>query len=235
GREFATAAERERDIKPEPMDLKKNYTKVVLPPPANAPPGADKAGPKGKAAERRKTEAGAAKTAANSESKAAPRGDAEKAMSPPPAAKAADKQTADRANSRTKAEDAPAREKAFSDRSKEGKDAADAKPSGKSKAKGQGAKAGDQAADGKQKDKSKAEKITWTEQRTWRDGSPARLPGGNAAFYLTRKITSTRPRTVTVQIDGPAGFKMWLNGEVVQTSAPPPPPPPPKPAPTPDE
>src|SRR5262249_21243598 len=71
--------------------------------------------------------------------------------------------------------------------------------------------------------------------RTWRDGGPARLQGANTAYYLTRKIVSTRPRTVTVQIDGPAGFKMWLNGEVVQTSAPPPPPAPPKPGAKPDE
>src|SRR5262249_10085127 len=77
-----------------------------------------------------------------------------------------------------------------------------------------------------EKQKAKPEKITWAEQRTWRDGTPARLSGANSAYYLTRKVVSTRPRTVMVQIDGPAGFKMWLNGEPVQTSAPPPPPPP---------
>jgi hypothetical protein len=232
---FTTAFEPEKDIKTELLDLKKNYTKVVLPPPANAASGADKAVPKGKSAERRKTEPAAPKTAAKSESKAAPRGDAEKPDTPPAAAKAAEKQTAERANSRTKAEDAPAKEKPVSDRGMEGKDAADAKSTGKSKAKGQGAKTGDKAAGGQQKDKPKAEKITWTEQRTWRDGSPARLQGANTAYYLTRKIASTRPRTVTVQLDGPAGFKMWLNGEVVQTSAPPPPPALPKPGAKPDE
>src|SRR5439155_25387853 len=90
-------------------------------------------------------------------------------------------------------------------------------------------KAGGKAGAGAQKGQAKSEKITWTEQRTWRDGSPARLQGANTAYYLTRKIVSTAPRTALVQIDGPAGFKMWLNGEVVQTSAPPPPAPPPTP------
>jgi mono/diheme cytochrome c family protein len=73
------------------------------------------------------------------------------------------------------------------------------------------------------KPKLKPEKITWTEHRTWRDGSPAQLQGVNSASYLTRKVVSTRPRTALVQIDGLAGFKLWLNGEVVQTAEPPPP------------
>jgi hypothetical protein len=68
------------------------------------------------------------------------------------------------------------------------------------------------------------QKINWAEQRTWRDGQPARLQGGVGAYYLTRKVVSTRPRTVMVHLDGPAGFKMWLNGQPVQASAPPPPP-----------
>ena len=72
----------------------------------------------------------------------------------------------------------------------------------------------------------KPEKITWAEQRKWRDGTPARLQGASSAYYLTRKIVSTRPRTAIVQIDGPAGFRMWINGELAQTSLPPPPPPP---------
>ena len=76
--------------------------------------------------------------------------------------------------------------------------------------------------------KPKPEKITWAEQRKWRDGTPARLQGANSAYYLTRKIVSTRPRTAIVQIDGPAGFRMWVNGELAQTSLPPPPAAPPK-------
>src|SRR5262249_9721951 len=74
----------------------------------------------------------------------------------------------------------------------------------------------------------KPEKITWTEQRTWRDGIAARLQGANSAYSLTRKITSTRPRTAMVQIAGPTGFRMWVNGELAQTSLPPPPAAPPK-------
>jgi mono/diheme cytochrome c family protein len=237
---FTTAFEPEKDIKAEPLDLKKNYTKVVLPPAANPSSGKDKSSPKGKTAERRKTEAGAPKAAAaKSESKATPREGTEKSEAAPPSTKVAEKPSTERANSRSKAEDDPAKaratDKSKSERSKESKDTAEAKPSGKSKAKGQAAKAGDKAGDGKQKDKPKAEKITWAEQRTWRDGSPARLQGANAAYYLTRKIVSTRPRTVTVQIDGPAGFKMWLNGEAVQALAPPPPPAPPKPGAKPEE
>ncbi len=76
--------------------------------------------------------------------------------------------------------------------------------------------------------KPKPEKITWAEQRKWRDGTAARLQGANSAYYLTRKIVSTRPRTAIVQIDGPAGFRMWVNGELAQTSLPPPPAAPPK-------
>ena len=57
---------------------------------------------------------------------------------------------------------------------------------------------------------------------------PARLQGANSAYYLTRKIVSTRPRTAMVQIAGPAGFRMWVNGELAQTSLPPPPAAPPK-------
>ena len=67
----------------------------------------------------------------------------------------------------------------------------------------------------------KTEKITWVEQPKWRDGTVARLQGANAAYYLTRKIVSTRPRTAIVRIDGPAGFRMWVNGELAQTSLPP--------------
>ena len=62
----------------------------------------------------------------------------------------------------------------------------------------------------------------------WRDGTAARLQGANSAYYLTRKIVSTRPRTAIVQIDGPAGFRMWVNGELAQTSLPPPPAAPPR-------
>ncbi len=67
------------------------------------------------------------------------------------------------------------------------------------------------------------EKITWVEQGQWRDGTPAGLQGANSAYYLSRKIMSTRPRTAMVQISGPSGFRMWINGELAQTSPPSPP------------
>lgn len=84
------------------------------------------------------------------------------------------------------------------------------------------------AKDGEgEKAKRKPEKITWTEQGKWRDGMSARLDGSNSAYYITRKIHSTRARTAMVKLDGVAGFKMWLNGEPVQASQPTPPPAPP--------
>ncbi len=124
----------------------------------------------------------------------------------------------------TKSEGAPEATGATSDEKKAEK--ADVAPAKKPSA--DDAKPEADKPDGKEmteadKTKRKPEKITWAEQRKWRDGSSARLQGANSAFYLTRKIVSTRPRTATVQIDGPAGFKMWVNGEPVQTSAPPPP------------
>ncbi len=169
---YMTAFELEKDISTGPLDLKKNYDKVVLLPaqgktgpgvPAGVAPSAKPAPPKGSEA-------------------------AEKAA--PPKSKAAEGK----------------------------KDATPAKPKDKEEAKADGK----EAAGGEKKQKARPEKITWAEQRTWRDGFPASLQGAGAAHYLTRKVVSTRPRTVMVQIDGPAGFKMWLNGELVHSSAPPP-------------
>lgn len=68
--------------------------------------------------------------------------------------------------------------------------------------------------------KTAPEKIEWNEQRLWRDGSPAKLEGGNVAYYVTRKLQSTQARTATIEIDGPAGLRLWLNGELVQSFAP---------------
>lgn len=81
--------------------------------------------------------------------------------------------------------------------------------------------------DEKSKDKTprkKPEKITWTEQHRWRDGSSARLEGKNVAYYLTRKVVADGPRVAKLQIDGPTAVKVWLNGELVHSSAPAPPP-----------
>jgi hypothetical protein len=105
----------------------------------------------------------------------------------------------------------------------------DTKTKTKEKEKPKTAKADANEPAAKEPPKMPREKITWVEQRIWRDGLPVRLPGGGGAYYLTRKVISTRSRTVTVQIDGPAGFKLWLNGEPAQASTPPPPAAPPTP------
>lgn len=68
--------------------------------------------------------------------------------------------------------------------------------------------------------KAPPEKLEWNEQRLWRDAAPAKLEGANAAFYVTRKLESTQARTAMLEIDGPAGLRLWLNGELVQTFAP---------------
>ena len=162
---YATAFDPEKDVKAEPLDLKKSY-----PRPAPAPAKAGDA--------------------------------AATAPAPKPAGepKPADKDVKPILKAAEFADDGPPAKAPA-------KDAAD-KPEAKAAP------------------KPPAEKITWAEQRTWRDGTPARLNGGGGAYYLTRKVVSTRPRTAVVQIDGPAGFKVWVNGELVQAAAPRAPPPP---------
>jgi hypothetical protein len=183
----ATAFEPEKDIRGGALDLKKSYTKVVLPP-------AEKKGPP------------------SSEKGASAKPGTALEPAPPP-----------------KAKDAPEPKKA-EPAGKTGKDAAP-KPPTKDEAKAP-APAGKDAPEVK-KPKPKPETITWIEQDRWRDGTPARLPGGGTvAHYLVRKIVSTRARTALLQIGGPVAFKLWVNGEPVRSLAPPPPPaPPPKKAP----
>ena len=180
---FSTVFDPEKDIKHEPLDLKKSYSKVPPPPPeAKTAPGA-KGGPGEKLP-------------------AAKAGDqVEKAPPPKPKGEAA---------TETKKGD----EKPFTPIPP----ASDGDEPAK--------KAKDEAKKDKPKEKPKTEPINWVEQRQWRDGSQVQL-SGTGAFYLTRKIVSTAPRAATVLLDGPAGFKVWVNGELVQTSAPPPPPAPP--------
>jgi len=64
------------------------------------------------------------------------------------------------------------------------------------------------------------EKLSWSKKQDWRDGSAGQLADGNVAWYLTRKIHSTRPRTAMMRFDGPAGVKAWLNGELIFEAAP---------------
>ena len=68
--------------------------------------------------------------------------------------------------------------------------------------------------------KKKPTMLSWKKHREWRDKRRIQLADGNVAWYLTRKITSTHPRTVTMRFDGPAGVKAWLNGEVIFQAAP---------------
>jgi hypothetical protein len=191
---YTTAFEPEKDIKKEPLDLKKSYTKIVLAPPPQPGmgPAAAQSAPAGKPSDAGKPAEGAgpAPAGAKPESDKPSQKDTDKAKQMP----TADRTDQKKANEPSK----PVEQKA------DGKETASAS-----------------------KPKPKPEKITWTEQRKWRDGSATQLQGANSAYYLTRKIVSTRPRTAIIQIDGPAGFKMWLNGEVVHSKEPPPPPPPP--------
>jgi hypothetical protein len=209
---YSTAFEPEKDVKGgEPLDLKKSYTKVVL---ATAPDAKDAGGPPfGKGKGKGGFAKGGGEPAAAPATAPPPKGKDEGAAEPPKAEKTEKVEKADKAvKPIPKATDDTPAKKSDKEEAKSPAEKADGKGDGKD------------AADAK-KGKPKPEMITWTEQRGWRDGSPARLQGGNSALYLTRTIVSTRPRTAAVQIDGPAGFKMWINGELVQTSAPPPPPP----------
>ncbi len=183
---YKTAFEPEKDINDEPLDLKKSYTKVVLPPP-NQP--------------------GAAKPASDKKPV--------KKETPPP-----DKGTGEaKKDARPAGEGQVAKDKD----AKPAKPGPEAKKDAKPEAKPEAAKTEAKEPARSAPAKPRPEKITWAEQRVWRDGAPAQLGGANVAYYLTRKVVSTRPRTATVQIAGPAGFRMWINGELAQTSAPPPP------------
>ena len=231
---YTTVFEPEKDIKNEPLDLKKSFTKVTLPP----------AGPEGTG------------KPAPAATPAKPAGDTNRAKKEAPApAKDSTRQAAaakvDVSATAAATSDAkPPAKRAAGDTPKpaqQGKPNADArkknngppvgpaeKPSGeatketKTEPKPEVAMAQTKDAQKAAAAKPKPDKITWTEQRKWRDGTPARLEGANSAYYLARKIVATRPRTAMVQIDGPAGFRVWINGELAQTSAPPPPVVPPK-------
>jgi hypothetical protein len=195
---FTTVFEPEKDIKNEPLDLKKSYAKVVLPPSQPA------------------------KTAGAKSAPAAKPGDGAKPAEAPNAAPAAAKPETDKSQGKRASQEG-------ADKAKPAKpEKTDSKNAANEPAKSEAPKAKETETSSSPKPKPKPEQITWTEQRKWRDGSPAQLSGANSAYYLTRKIVSTRPRTALIQIDGAAGFRMWLNGEVVHTSAPPSPPPPPK-------
>jgi Protein of unknown function (DUF1553)/Protein of unknown function (DUF1549)/Planctomycete cytochrome C len=241
---YTTAFEPEKDIKNEPLDLKKSYSKVVLPPaskdgaekptPAAPPtkPAGDTTAPKkeGPAPDKAATrepggKVGAAPAAAPSDGKPAAKKDAGEAGKKPAGTGVGEASKPGQTvkpgpdgGKESKGNAVEAAEKPGSEATKESKGETKSEaPTAESK---EGPKAN--AA------KPKPEKITWAEQPKWRDGTAASLQGANAAYYLARKIVSTRPRTAIVQLGGPAGFRMWVNGELAQTSLPPPPAAPPK-------
>jgi hypothetical protein len=230
---YATAFELEKDIKNEPLDLKKSYTKLVLPPvskdgadksaaaamPAKAAGDTNPAKKAGAAPD--KDGAGAAPGDGKARSKKGA-GEVEKKPTgagavEPPKPEQTGKPSPD-AGKETKGNAVSPAEKPGSEPTKEDKE----------KAKPEAAPAESKEVVKADTAKRKPEKIAWAEQPKWRDGTAARLQGANSAYYLTRKIVSTHPRTAIVHIDGPAGFRMWVNGELAQTSLPPPPAAPPK-------
>ncbi|MFT7619775.1 MAG: mono/diheme cytochrome c family protein [Planctomycetota bacterium] len=66
----------------------------------------------------------------------------------------------------------------------------------------------------------KPKNLKWEAHREWRDGRSISLDKGDVAWYLTRKIHSTRARTAIMRFDGPEGVKAWLNGKLVFEKAP---------------
>lgn len=203
---YSTVFEPEKDIKTEPLDLKKNFKKVVLPVPPPPKPG----DPKGKAAPP-KSEDGKASTKPEAE-KAPPMKPQEKPNSEPKEKQAETKKDDKPADSvLAKIIDALSVGKKTETPKDDKKATTPAKPEG------------DKPAVKPDVQKPKQENITWIEQPRWRDGSSLNLAGANSTYYLTRKINSTSPRTAMVQIDGPAGFKMWVNGVLVQKNVPDPP------------
>jgi hypothetical protein len=243
---YATAFEPEKDIKTEPLDLKKSYEKIVLAvqhegegsgaQSSNSgakPNAAEKPASDSKPAEGAPATPPAAKPERKPPEKKAENADgAAKPEAAPQTAKTTDEKGAQASEGKspptTAAESSTGNRTSKKDGSERSKKVGDSSASETNKASDPGTKAettktAKQDSAGAEKRNRPAEKITWIEQRKWRDGAPARLQGANSAYYLTRKILSTQPRTAMVQIDGPAGFKMWLNGEVVQSSDPEPP------------
>ena len=243
---YATPFEPEKDIKDEPLDLKKSYTKPVLPP-ANKD-GAEKSAPVA-APPKPADDKNAAKKADPTPDKdsASPAADGKVGVAPvaapgdgkPPSTKGAGEVEKKPAGAGGVG-GAPKPEQTGKPSPEAGKDSkgivvapaekpdADATKDAKPEPKLEAAPADSNQVQKPVTPKPKPEKITWTEQPKWRDGTPATLQGANSAYYLTRKIVSTRPRIAIVQIGGPSGFRMWVNGELAQTSLPPPPATPPK-------
>ena len=71
------------------------------------------------------------------------------------------------------------------------------------------------------KKKPKPVELAWKEQRTWSDGKRGTVEGENDfAWFFHRTLTTRKPRTATIELSGAAGWKVWLNGQLVFASAP---------------
>ena len=243
---YATAFEPEKDIKNEPLDLKKSYTKVVLPPaskdgaekpaPAATPakPAGDKTLPRKKTRRRqgrhapgRRRKVGAASGAAPSDGKPPSKKGAGEVGKKPIGAGRRGRGPEARADGQARPRSGQGeqgqrrrgpRKSLVPKRQKRARRRRSPKPR-RPRARRHRRPTRPSQSPRKSPGPSNASGAT---------ALPARLQGANSAYYLTRKIVSTRPRTAIVQIDGPAGFRMWVNGELAQTSLPPPPAAPPK-------
>ena len=242
---YKTAFAVEKDLGAKPLDLKKSYDKVVYEPkpaeggekPASKGEGGDKSGGKGAEQQVAKGEAKPAEKAAEKSAEKPAEKSSEKVAEKPDAAAPKEDAPAGIA----KADGKPEQDKSADGKPVEGK-AGDAQLAA---AKSEGGKSAEgKSTDGKPDEAKSAEakpaaekpgeakavaepkppveKVEWTEHRTWRDGDAAKLEGANVAWYATRKVHSTHARTAFVELDGPAGMKLWINGELAHSTAPPP-------------
>jgi len=80
----------------------------------------------------------------------------------------------------------------------------------------------DDEEDAKPKRKPKPKRLAWTEQTKWRNGSRATVSvtGPASASYVSRTLTTKKPRTARIELSGGEGAKIWLNGKVVGDFAP---------------
>jgi Protein of unknown function (DUF1553)/Protein of unknown function (DUF1549)/Planctomycete cytochrome C len=71
--------------------------------------------------------------------------------------------------------------------------------------------------DGEKKLPPKPKRLAWQEQKEWRDGRSGQLSvdGPAGAWYVARKVKSETARTMTLEFDGGAAARVWLNGNVV--------------------
>jgi hypothetical protein len=65
--------------------------------------------------------------------------------------------------------------------------------------------------------KPKPKRLAWSEKTSWRDGDRASLTteGPASSSYVSRTLTTARPRTARIELSGGDAAKVWLNGKVV--------------------